>query len=379
MTPNFMKTYRLVLTALLLWLPAAADAATPPKITAVARSPRSPDNLLVPKLTIDSDAAITNRIFYTTNVNGTSWTVLTNVMVAQTPYSILDVQAPSSRARFYRVQAQFPSPPPSAVVVPAGPFVMGDPLGTNYTDELPLHTNYVSAFAVDANLVTQALWDGVYQYALTKGYDFENEGSAKNTNHPVVQVSWYDALKWCNARSEKERLVPAYYTDASQANVYRSGRIDPDSASVKWSAGYRLPTEAEWEKAARGGAAGHHYPWRDTNAFEHVRANVLGNPIFVSGLDPQTSPVGYFPPNGYGLNDMAGNVWEWCWDWYDPGWYESAAASADDTRGPDAGDYRVLRGGSWSDGGSFARCASRGFDSASSSFNAYGFRCVKGP
>ena len=256
---------------------------------------------------------------------------------------------------------------------------MGNPLSITYPDELPLHTNHVSAFSMDVNLVTKALWDEVYQWALAHGYEFESAGSAKDTNHPVVEVSWYDAVKWCNARSEKEEVTPAYWTDASRTNVFRAGQLDLDSASVEWNAGYRLPTEAEWEKAARGGAAAHAYPWRDSNQFFEDRANVVQHPIFDSGPYPHTSPAGYFPPNGYGLYDMAGNVWEWCWDWYDAAWYAGVAASADDTRGPDSGEYRVLRGGSWNDDDTFARCAKRGFDSAFSTFNAYGFRCVKGP
>lgn len=353
------------------------DAATAPRIIQVAPSPRSSDNVLVPKLTVDSDAAITNRILYSTNVNGGNWSVLTNVLVTQTPYFMLDVQAPSDRMRFYRVQALFPSPLPSAVVIPAGAFTMGDSLGTNYADQLPSHNCYVSAFLIDVNLVTKALWDDVYQWALLHDYDFENAGTGKDTNHPVVEVSWYDAVKWCNARSEKEGLIPAYYTDSNQTGVLRSGRVNLDSGSVKWNAGYRLPTEAEWEKAARGGAAGHAYPWRDTNLFYHDRANVLNNPMFGSGEFPRTSPVGHFASNGYGLADMAGNVWEWCWDWYDAGWY-SVTPTVSDTRGPNSGDYRTLRGGSWNDGESYAHCATRGFDAAEASFNAYGFRCVKG-
>jgi formylglycine-generating enzyme len=374
-----MKTANFFLAALLVWSQAAAHAVTAPRITEAILSPRSPDNVLVPRLTIQSDAGITNLVLYSSNPNGTNWTVLTNLLVTQTPYSVLDPEKPPSGLRFYRVQAQAPSSPAGTVLIPAGAFVMGNPLGSAYADEQPLHTNHLSAFNMDVNLVNQALWDEVYQWALAHDYDFENAGSGKDTNHPVVEVSWYDAVKWCNARSEKEGLPPAYWTDSSQINVFRAGRLDLDSASVKWNAGYRLPTEAEWEKAARGGAAGNNYPWQDSNQFLHDRANVLQDPIFGSGPYPHTSPAGYFAPNGYGLYDMAGNVWEWCWDWYDAGWYTSLAASADDTRGPDSGDYRVLRGGSWNDDSTLARCAKRGLDSAFASFNAYGFRCARGP
>ena len=376
---SFMKTANFFLAALLLWPHGAAHGATAPRISAAILSPRSPDNVLVPRLTIQSDAGITNLVLYSSSLNGTNWSVLTNLLVTQTPYSVLDPETPSSERRFYRVQAQAPSSPPGTVLVPIGAFVMGDPLGNGDVDELPLHTNYLSAFYMDANLVTKALWDEVYQWALAHDYDIEHPGSGKETNHPAVEVSWYDAVKWCNARSEKEGLEPAYWTDSSQTEVYRAGRLDPDRTTVKWAAGYRLPTEAEWEKAARGGAAGHDYPWQDSNQFFQSRANVLQDPLFASGPYPHTSPTGYFPSNGYGLYDMAGNVWEWCWDWYDAGWYASVAALANDTRGPDSGSYRVLRGGSWNDDCTFARCAKRGFDSASSSFNAYGFRCAKGP
>ena len=213
-----MKTSTYFLTALLMWPHAAAHAATPPRITAAILSPRSPDNVLVPRLTIQSDVGITNLVLYSSNLNGTNWAVLTNLSVTQTTYSVLDPQTPSWQLRFYRVQAQTPSSPPGTALIPAGAFVMGDPLGTGDADELPLHTDYVSAFDMEANLVTQSLWDQVYQWALTNGYDFDDTGSAKDTNHPVVEVSWYDAVKWCNARSEKEGLQPAYWTDSSQTN-----------------------------------------------------------------------------------------------------------------------------------------------------------------
>jgi formylglycine-generating enzyme len=374
-----MRTANFFLAALLVLAHAAADAATSPRITEAILSLRYPDHVLVPRLTIQSDAGITNLVLYSSHFNGTNWAVLTNLLVRQTPYSVLDPGTLSSAGRFYRVQAQASWSPSGTVLIPDGAFVMGDPLANAYADELPLHTNSLGTFYMDANLVTKALWDEVCQWALVHDYDIESPGSGKDTNYPVAEVSWYDAVKWCNARSEKEGLEPAYWTDSSQTNVFRAGRLDLDSASVKWNAGYRLPTEVEWEKAARGGATRHNYPWQDSNQFSHDRANVVQNPIFSSGPYPHSSPTGYFPPNGYGLYDMAGNVWEWCWDWYNAGWYTSIAASADDTRGPDSGDYRVLRGGSWNDDYTFARCAKRGFDGASSSFSFYGFRCVRGP
>ena len=124
----------------------------------------------------------------------------------------------------------------------------------------------------------------------------------------------YDAVKWCNARSEQEEgRVPAYYTSAAQTTVYRSGQTDVQTNWVKWSSGYRLPTEAEWEKAARGGLSGQRFPWGDT--ISESQANYYGdtamysydlgpngfNPVGQIGGWPYTSPAGYFGANGYGL------------------------------------------------------------------------------
>jgi formylglycine-generating enzyme required for sulfatase activity len=247
--------------------------------------------------------------------------------------------------------------PPGMVLVPAGPFVMGDTFGEGYSDELPLHTNQISAFYMDRYEVTKALWDEVRLWANTNGYDLGTRGSGKSPNHPVQSVNWYDCVKWCNARSEKEGRVPAYYTSAAQTTVYRTGQVNVENDWVKWNAGYRLPTEAEWEKAARGGTPGHRFPWSDSDTIQHSRANYYSSssyaydtsptreyhPTFDDGVYPYTSPVGYFAPSGYGLYDMAGNVWEWCWDRYG----SCTALPATDPRGPASGSDRVIRGGGW--------------------------------
>ena len=280
--------------------------------------------------------------------------------------------------------------PPGMVLIPAGPFVMGNTFpGEGDSDELPLHTNQLSAFYMDKFEVTKALWDEVRVWANTNGYDLGTIGLGKATNHPVHTVSWYDCVKWCNARSQREGRVPAYYTSAAQTTVYRSGQVNVDNTWVKWGSGYRLPTEAEWEKAARGGASGKRFPWADTDNITHSRANYYSDsgyaydtsptrgdhPSFQAGDSPYTSPAGYFAPNGYGLYDMAGNVWEWCWDWY--GSY--TAAPATDPRGPSGTlRYRVLRGGSWYSLAFVARCAYRNYVLPYGASYSIGFRCVRG-
>ena len=294
-----------------------------------------------------------------------------------------------------------PNPPPAMALIPAGSFTMGNCMapGEGYSDELPLHTVDVSAFYMDTNLVSKAQWDQLYHWAITNGYSFDNAGSGKAANHPVQTINWYDVVKWCNARSEKEGREPAYYTASAQTNVYRTGRTNVLNDWVKWTAGYRLPTEAEWEKAARGGTAGHRFPWSDVDTISHSQANYYAetnsyaydvsptpgyHPAYATGGFPYTSPVGSFAANGYGMHDMAGNVFAWCWDWYDISWYGKVGATQDDTRGP-AGpsSQRVLRGGVWDNNpfDAFFTRASYRYDNGvvgpSYAYHGFGFRCVR--
>jgi formylglycine-generating enzyme len=291
-----------------------------------------------------------------------------------------------------------PNPPAGMVYIPAGSFTMGDVLHDFIIDDTPLneypvHDVYVGAFQMDKYEVTKALWDEVYRWALTNGYDFTFGGSGKDPSHPVHTLNWYDMAKWCNARSEKEGVVPAYYKDASQSTVYRKGWVDLLNDSVRWHAGYRLPTEAEWEKAARGGGIGHRFPWSDVDTISHSQANYCAtnryaydisptwgyqSPDLTNGY-PYTSPVGSFSANEYGLYDMAGNVWERCWDWFDQAYYSSSPGI--DPLGPvDPVAYglRAIRGGAWYVGAYGIRCSYRGNAPANTGSAGYGFRCVKG-
>ncbi len=277
----------------------------------------------------------------------------------------------------FRVTAQDSAPVPAGMVlIPAGSFMMGNCMNSNegHTDERPTHTVQVSAFYMDKTEVPKALWDEVKTWATAHGYNFDNPGSGKASNHPVHSLNWYDMVKWCNARGEKEGRVRAYYTSAAQTTVYRTGQVDVQNGWVKWNAGYRLPTEAEWEKAARGGVSGHRFPWSNVDTITHSQANYNSSstdsydlsstrgfhPNYDNDPTPYTSPVESFAPNGYGLYDMAGNVWEWCWDWYDPSYYKSSPTS--DPRGPTSGSRRAWRGGGWDHNAYNLRVSSRTYD-----------------
>jgi len=282
--------------------------------------------------------------------------------------------------------------PPGMSLIPAGKFKMGDQQvpAVGDPDELPVHEVHISGFYMDQYEVTWELWQKVKTWADANGYEFSNEGGGRGAQHPVWHINWYDAIKWCNARSEMEGLTPVY-AQLSQADVYRTGQVAILQSFVRWSAnGYRLPTEAEWEKAARGGLTSNQYPLgqgitgADANYFDS------GDPFDGdSGVD--TTPVGFYDgekwspyevdrANGYGLYDMAGNVYEWCWDIYNSGFYGTAGATVADPRGPNTNQgNRVRRGGTWINiSKSSLRCAYRESEPPEFFNNVCGFRCARG-
>jgi len=219
--------------------------------------------------------------------------------------------------------------PREFVKISGGTFTMGSHSGEQgrTSEESPQRQVTVSLFYIATHPVTQA------EYEKVMG---ENPSIFKGAKLPVEQVDWFDAVDYCNKRSKQEGLTPAYTITVSDNN-----------RTVTWNReanGYRLPTEAEWEYACRAGTV---TPFSFGNSINTNLANYNGtNPydIYVTGEDrKKTTAVGSFAPNSWGLYDMHGNVFEWCWDWF--GNY--AGRNQEDPAGAVSGTKRVLRGGSW--------------------------------
>jgi formylglycine-generating enzyme len=228
-------------------------------------------------------------------------------------------------------------------------FVMGSEDSLDYGASPSHVVSFTKDYYIDTTDVTQA------QYKAVMGKNPSR--FIGDTNRPVEQVSWYDAVKYCNQRSMLDGLMPCYDTTTWNCTIINTG--------------YRLPTEAEWEYACRGGTTTGYY-WGDTSDNSTIGRYAW----YLQNSSDTTHPVAQKLPNAYGLYDMSGNVWKWCNDWF--GSY--TAGTQTDPTGAATGSWRVLRGGSWDDGYGgymYLRSAYRyGMDPGIWDCT-YGFRCVR--
>ncbi len=259
--------------------------------------------------------------------------------------------------------------PPEFVRIAPGTFVMGSPPDEpgRFTDETQHRVTLTNPFYLCDHLVTQAEWLEVM------GWD-ESQFTG-NPERPVENVSWFDCVEYCNLRSREERLTPVYtITDRrSEGNHLVAAYVTWDRSAD----GYRLPTDAEWEYTCRAGT---------TTAFYNGPITVHGTSVHCMedpGLDEiswycataggRTHDVRTLPPNSWGLYDMAGNVQEWCWDWFD----DLTDRPATDPAGPGSGFLRVWRGGGWNYDARHCRSAQRGRDEPSGWYFDLGIRVCR--
>ena len=255
--------------------------------------------------------------------------------------------------------------PGSFALVPAGEFVMGSPEDEvgRFDNETP-HLVTLSAFYLAKHEVSQKEWQDLMgttlrQIAEENGWDLYGEGD----DHPMYYVNWNDAVAYCNQMSQRDGLTPAY--------TIRGRRVTWN----KNADGYRLPTEAEWEYACR---AGTETPFSTGRNITARQANYDGEHPYNGNAKgrnrEETTPVGSFPANPWGLFDMHGNVSEWCWDWYDD-FYDTWPQT--NPAGASSGSARVFRGGSWVNYGRYLRSAYRNRNYPTFQDRRVGFRVAR--
>jgi formylglycine-generating enzyme required for sulfatase activity len=251
-------------------------------------------------------------------------------------------------------------------LIPAGKYIMGSD-DDDIKDVAPLHEVYISNFYMDVHETT-------------------NEQFAKFLNE-VRPPEGKDNKRWgwvvIRNDLETDERFTWWSTEIAQEDrdyVALEGHTNHPALTVSWYAadsyckwaGKRLPTEAEWEKAARGGLKKKRFPWGD----EIPTGGVIFDRLWKENLDPApTGKVGGYYPNGYGLYDMAGNVWEWCADWFYPFYYEESPL--ENPKGPDMGEIKVVRGGAWYNHAMALRVAIRNTEHPMNTSDGVGFRCAK--
>ena len=302
--------------------------------------------------------------------------------------------------------------PDEMVLLPGGAFQMGDSFEEGDSSELPVHVVTVSPFYISRYEITNGQYCDFLNSALGQGlitvtdgwvykagsgrrylycdthatdsysqidysggvFSAQTKGDRNMADDPMVMVTWYGAVAYCNWRSQQEGRRPCYNLSTWVCGLSKNG--------------YHLPTEAQWEYAARGGLSRKRFPWGNT--ISHSQANYYSSglcsydisptegfhPTWNDGIRPYTSPVGSFAPNGYGLYDMTGNVWEWCNDWYLRSYYSSSPQT--DPTGSTSGTDRVLRGAAWRYGAQQCRMTFRGCDPPDSRCYEFGFRVSMG-
>jgi formylglycine-generating enzyme required for sulfatase activity len=337
------------LSVLLLPKPVSdAGAATPSPVIQEIRMVG-----MMPQLTIAGQVGQTNVILFTDDLVPVNWKVLTNIVLTQSPYVVVDAGAPPSPKRFYEVAVTGgaePSGPTNMVWIPPGTFTMGSP-----STEIDRDSDESPQTQVT---ISRGFWMGKYEVTQREYQALMGSNPSYFTgdlDRPVETVNWYNATNYCGKLTDRERSagrLPAGYV-------------------------YRLPTEAEWEYACRAGTT---TATAFGNSLSSTQANFDGNYPY-NGAAPgpylgRATKVGSYAPNAWGLYDMHGNVWEWCLDRYSD---SLPGGSVTDPRGPNTGSARVFRGGGWYDFGRGCRSASRYYDWPDGWRDCLGFRVVLAP
>lgn len=249
------------------------------------------------------------------------------------------------------------------VEVEGGTFMMGatPEQGNDAWDyEKPPHEVKLDSYYIGKYPVTQEEWEQIMG---------NNPSHFKGIVRPVESISWYDAVEFCNRLSEIEGLSPAYRINKDRIDPYNESKND----DKKWTVvcdfeakGYRLPTEAEWEYAARGGKKCKKTKYSGSNNLKEVG-------WYKENSSENIQNVGTRDYNELEIHDMSGNVWEWCWDWYGP--YTSMSKT--NPKGAKSGSNRVLRGGGWGSDAGYCRVAYRGYFSPEYRCGTLGFRLVR--